>query len=134
MNLIPVYERLSCCDILWRLLAERSASESISHKGMPSYEEHVKFVKSEPYEAWYFIKVDTRIVGSVYLSRQNEIGVFLFNGEKGNGYGPQAIKAVMEKHGKRRYLANINPDNARSIAAFEKLGFKPIQQTFECRT
>lgn len=102
---------------------------------MPSYADHIDFVESRPYEAWYFIQVGIvipcmKIVGACYLSRQDEIGVFVFSAERGHGYGRKAVQAIIWKHGERRYLANINPQNERSIKLFEKLDFKPVQHTY----
>ena len=60
--------------LLYDLLSERTPEESISHKSMPTYPEHEKFVQSNPYFAWYLIDVDGQFVGSIYLSKQREIG------------------------------------------------------------
>ena len=98
---------------------------------MPSFREHIDFVKSKPYEAWYFIEHEGETAGAVYLSKQDEIGVFVFKSHQGKNYGPWAIEAIMLKHGKRRYLANVSPKNARSLELFRNLGFKPIQITHE---
>lgn len=116
--------------VLYDLLRERDETINISHKRMPSWDEHIRFVESAPYEAWYLI-CDPDPLGSIYLSRQNEIGVFVFKEYQGLGYGRRAIKALMEKHGKRRYLANINPRNERSANLFASLGFNLIQHTYE---
>lgn len=40
---------------LYQLLKLRKPLENISHKNMPSYNEHTKFVKSKPYQKWYII-------------------------------------------------------------------------------
>lgn len=101
---------------------------SISHRAMPSWSDHIKFMESKPYEAWYIIGDD---YGVCYLSKQNEIGVFLFREFRGMGYGPRAIKALMAKHGPRRYLANVNPRNEASATVFRNLGFKLVQHTYE---
>jgi RimJ/RimL family protein N-acetyltransferase len=130
MRLTSIYERPDRAQILHQLLEEREPDQNISHKAMPTWDEHVRFVESRPYQAWYFID-DNGIVGACYLSKQNEIGVFVSKQHRGKGYGPWAIEAIMLKHGKRRYLANINPRNARSIELFRNLGFKQIQATYE---
>lgn len=131
MNLLSVYERPDRALVLYQLLEERDPSANISHKAMPSWEDHVRFVESKPYEAWYFIENAT-IAGACYLSRQNEIGVAVFKAHQGNGYGPWAVQALMLKHGRRRYLANVSPHNERSAEMFEGLGFTHIQNTYEC--
>jgi RimJ/RimL family protein N-acetyltransferase len=118
--------------ILWRLLEERDESVNISHKGMPTYRAHCKFVNSRPYKAWYFIVVDNEVVGSCYLTKNNEIGIQIFAAHQGNGYAETAVSCLMSLHGKElRYLANINPRNGKSRAMFEKLGFRHIQDTLE---
>jgi RimJ/RimL family protein N-acetyltransferase len=130
MNLISVYELPDRARILYQLLEEREPDTSISHKAMPSWDEHVRFVESKPYQAWYFIE-DDGIAGACYLSKQDEIGVFVFKHHQGRGCGTWAIMAIMLKHGRRRYLANINPCNTRSAEIFRNLGFKQIQATYE---
>ena len=40
------------------------------------------------------------------------------------------LQANMEKNGKKRYLANINPTNYKSIQFFGKHGFLHIQNTY----
>lgn len=61
---------------LYELLKKRDPLANISHKKMPTYKEHIKFVKSRPYKVWYVIHFGKRKVGSIYLSKQNEIGLF----------------------------------------------------------
>jgi len=129
MQLTDVYEHPYAFDILWNLMEERKPHESISHKRMPSWVEHVKFVRSRPYADWQLI--NEGIVGAVYLTHQNEIGIGIFRSCQGRGFGTEAVGAMMAKHGPRRYLANINPQNAKSIALFERLGFRLCQQTYE---
>ena len=64
---------------LYDLLKERNPQANISHKKMPSYAQHIKFVNSRPYTKWYIIEKGNEMVGSVYLSKQNEIGIFIKN-------------------------------------------------------
>lgn len=131
MNLISVYERPDRHDILYRLLLERDDTVNISHHQMPEYVDHFAFVESRPYEAWYFIEADGDIVGACYLSNQNEIGIFILRAYQGQRFGPEAVQILMNKHGKRRYLANYNPKNDRSLRMFDRMGFKVISQTSE---
>ncbi len=129
MNLISVYKRPDRYEILFKLLAERDEMVNISHRGMPNWCDHIKFVDSKPYEAWYFM--DNEPFGACYLSKQNEIGVFVFKEHQGNGYGRAAIEALIKLHGPRRYLANVAPANTKSSELFGKLGFRLIQHTYE---
>jgi RimJ/RimL family protein N-acetyltransferase len=130
MKLISVYERRDRHELLFRLLAERGDEVNISHKGMPTWEQHVKFVESHPYEAWYFI-CDPEPVGACYLTSHNEIGVFVFSENQKRGYARSAVKAIIEQHGPGRYLANVSPLNEASRFLFGGLGFKMLQHTYE---
>ena len=43
---------------LYELLAERDPVANISHREMPTFDQHRKFVDSRPYKAWYLIHSD----------------------------------------------------------------------------
>lgn len=129
MQLVDVYKHPESPLILWQLLQERTPSQSISHQKMPTWNEHCLFVANHPYLAWYLIEID-EVVGSVYLTHLNEIGIFIFIEHQGKGYASKAIKLLMKKHPRPQYLANINPANDGSIKMFQKLGFKHIQNTY----
>ena len=116
---------------LYDLLKQRNSRVNISHKKMPTYDEHVKFVMSRPYSKWCVIQYDSQSIGSIYLSKQNEIGIFLINNMHGKGIGQAALKMIMKKHARPRFLANINPKNKKSVDFFKKNGFKLIQHTYE---
>jgi len=116
---------------LYNLLKQRGSSVNISHKKMPTYTQHVKFVLSKPYLIWYTIRVKNKKVGSIYLSHQNEIGIFTEKKFQNKGIGKQVLKMIMKKHPKSRYLANVNPKNKNSIKFFKKNSFKLIQYTYE---
>ena len=98
---------------------------------MPTYAEHVRFVKSKPYSKWYVIIVGTRKVGTIYLTRQNEIGIFLKKGLQHQGVGTCALGILMGRNPGLRYLANVSPKNKESMNFFQKNGFKLIQYTYQ---
>ena len=127
---------------LFDLLEERDASANISHKKMPSYKSHVQFIKSEPYKRWYVIYVrhwidkphryDKEKVGSIYLSKNDEIGIFISKKFQGKNIGKYALNDLMAKDTRtKKYLANVNPKNKKSIQFFKDNGFELIQHTFE---
>lgn len=118
-------------EFLYSLLEERDPCANISHKKMPTFEEHVKFVQSKPYFVWYVILANKERVGSIYLSKQNEIGIFVKKYMKGMGIGSQALKLLVKQNPRRRYLANISPQNHVSSKFFKKHNFKLIQYTYE---
>lgn len=116
---------------LFDLLNQRKSTENISHKKMPTFKEHVKFVASKPYSKWHIIILDGKKVGTVYLTHQNEIGIHIVEEMRRKNIAKQALKLIMKKNPKTRYLANINPKNKNSIKFFTKNGFKLIQYTYE---
>lgn len=131
MNLVNVYRVKESPRILYDLLAERPALANISHRKMPTLRQHRAFIRSRPYRCWYLIRHDGAYVGSIYLSRSDEIGVFIFARHRGRSLGPRAIELLMRKHRRPRYLANIAPGNEGSIRMFGRLGFRLIQHTYE---
>ena len=116
---------------LFNLLKERDPKTNISHKHMPTYSEHVKFVKSKPYSKWYIIANSKTKVGSIYLSKNDEIGIFLKKIYHKKGFGNEALKLLIEKNPRTRYLANVNPKNLFSAKFFKNNNFKLIQHTYE---
>jgi RimJ/RimL family protein N-acetyltransferase len=133
IRLVDVYanapDNIAAVLFLYELLGERDHVANISHREMPSFKQHSEFVDSRPYRAWYMIFADDQPVGATYLTEQNEIGVFILKAHQGNCYGKQAIYLLMKMHPQKRFLANIAPGNARSLAMFEKLGFELVQLT-----
>mgnify|MGYP003389050441 CR=1 FL=1 len=118
-------------DFLYHLLKYRDENSNISHKKMPTFLQHKKFVNSKPYVYWYIILQDNEEIGSVYITMLNEIGLHLkqeFNNLK---LEKKILNLLMLKHPKTRFLININPKNEKRINFLKKNGFKLIQYTFE---
>ena len=118
-------------DFLYDLLKYRDENSNISHKKMPTFLQHKKFVNSKPYVYWYIILQDNEKIGSVYITMLNEIGLHLkqeFNNLK---LEKNFLNLLMLKHPKTRFLININPKNKKRIDFLKKNGFKLIQYTFE---
>lgn len=136
--LVPIANISDRYGILFRLLIERPDNVSISHKSIPTFENHRHFVDNHPYKAWYFILNSNKdIVGSIYLTQPpkpsvagNEIGVFILKKWQRNGYASAAIKLLIQTNGSGIYHANIGPDNNASQLLFEGLGFNLVQFTY----
>ena len=109
LKLLPINEK--DYEFLYELLSERKQITFISHKKMPTYEEHVKFIESEPYSKWYIIQIDDKKIGSIYLTKENEIGIFLKEPIQRRGIGSNALNELIDINPGLRYLANINPKN-----------------------
>ena len=98
---------------------------------MPTYNQHTKFIKSKPYSKWYIILKSKQKIGSIYLSKNDEIGIFLSKKFQGKNVGNSALNELMKKNTRKRFLANVNPKNKKSISFFKNNNFKLIQYTFE---
>lgn len=136
IRLVDVYQGSSVyeqtLEYLYLLLAERPPEANISHRQMPTMEQHRQFVDRRPYEAWYLIESTSTkdLVGSVYLTHAREVGIFIKAGHQGEGYGVAAVKELIRQH-PGKLLANVAPSNQRSIEFFKRMGWKQIQVTFE---
>ena len=116
---------------LFDLLKERDPRVNISHRKVPTYSQHTKFIKSKPYSKWYIILKSKHKIGSIYLSKNDEIGIFLSKKFQGKNVGNFVLNELMKKNPRKRFLANVNPKNKKSIAFFKNNNFKLIQYTFE---
>ena len=128
MELKPV--TVDDAEFLFDLLKQREGTVNISHKSLPDWEEHLQYVKKHNYQSWDIIWVENTRIGNIYLTKNDEIGIFIDKKLQFHGYGSKALEEFMKKNGKKRYLANINPTNYKSIQFFGKNGFTHIQNTY----
>lgn len=142
MRLIPVSRRSEeHARILYELLRQRPPEACVSHKSMPTFDAHLEFVRAHPYYDWCLIETGEGpyiIAGSVFISMParpsvvgDELHVELFPDYRGEGLAAEALKMMMARHPRRRYIANVAPGNEASRALFERLGFRHCQNTLE---
>lgn len=130
-RLVPVHWSEHDMRILYKLLEERTPEQSISHKAMPTWQEHCAFVASEPYLAWYLVfNQSATAVGAIYLTKQREIGLSIFRRYHRSGYGRAAVLELMKRH-PGKFFANVAPGNVASMRLWESLGGRQIQVTYE---
>lgn len=139
-HLCKVERYPGAADILYNLLVEREPGQSISHQQMPTREEHQAFFNKPGYRAWYMICDGATPVGAVYLTVKNELGIAIFAAYRQQGYATFAVNEMkriwtkalnnMKGHVPRAFFANINPNNAASIAFWKKQGFRHVQNTY----
>ena len=79
---------------LYNLLKERNPNANISHKQVPTYSEHVKFIKSKPYTKWNVIEYGKQKIGSIYLSKNLKYGVICEYLVRTNSFGYVSIKII----------------------------------------
>ena len=119
---------------LYDLLKNKDPNANISHKKMPSYDEHVKFVMSKPYTNWYIIEYDKKNVGAIYLSKQDEVGISIKKDYKYEQIAKPALKLLIKLNPRKRYLANTSPKDVRSQEFFLKNGFNSLEYVYEIKT
>ena len=111
----------------------KNLNSNISHKKMPSYDEHVEFVMSKPYTNWYIIECDKKNVGSIYLSKRDEIGISINNGFEYDQIVKTALKLLMKLNPRKRYLANVSPKDVRLQEFLLKNGFSGLEYAYEMK-
>jgi len=116
---------------LYELLKQREPEQNISHRKMPNYNQHVKFVKSKPYAFWYIVIENGERIGSVYLTDLDEVGISFVKRKKGKGLEEEVLKIIMKKHSRKRFFVNISTKNKKLELLVKKIGFKMIQKTYE---
>ena len=122
-------------NFLYEILKVREFN--ISHEFIPTYKDHKKFVLNHPYRHWLIIKSKNIFVGSVYLTKDNVIGINLPKAGLEDYY--YLIKLIIKKYkplkevksvNSKYFLINTNPQNRILIEALEKLNMKYIQKTY----
>lgn len=120
------YQYGSPISFLYKLLSQRRAYQNISHKVLPDPNDHLKFVESKPYKSWHIIMNEHNwFVGSIYLGKDDNVGIFLLEDFVGRGYGKAALKELYKLHEDVETIyANVAPLNSVSIAFFVNMGYK----------
>ena len=116
---------------LYEILKNKDPNANISRKKMPSYDEHVEFVMSKPYTNWYIIECDKKNVGTIYLSKQDEIGISINNDYEYDQIVKTALKLLMKLNPRKRYLAKVSPNDVRSQEFLLKNGFTGLENIYE---
>lgn len=135
--LVDVYDPDECqvwrhMAVLFQLLQERADHESISHRAMPTWDEHVAFVTSKPYKAWYLVCDRSYHAGAVFIGHDGTIGVGILSAHRRRGLGRKAVQEVMKMH-PGPYKARIAPGNVKSHALFQGLGFQVTHHVYEAK-
>ena len=91
----------------------------------------------DPDEHPFVIEHDGAVVGYIQAAEENEpefrhagIDLFLRTDLTGRGLGPDAIRTLaahlVDERGHHRLTIDPAADNSRAIAAYEKVGFRPV--------
>ena len=110
---------------------------NISHKFLPSYQEHKNFVANHPYRFWYLILNEQKYIGVIYVTFENVIGINTIINSK--EIYISAIKAITNLHKpldeiksirNKYFVINVNPNNKILIKAIRFLSLPHIQNTY----
>ncbi len=88
-------------------------------------------------EEGFVIEHEGEVIGYIQVAEENEpdfrhagIDLFLRTDAQGRGLGPDAIRTLaihlIDDRGHHRLTIDPAADNVRAIAAYAKLGFKPV--------
>ena len=105
---VPIYQgggiRPGALEWLYELIKEREPEINISHRQLPTFEQHRQFVTRRPYRFWYLIerqaegKEEPVWIGYISATGDNEIGIVLRKPFRGCGFGPMAIRLLTQMH------------------------------------
>ena len=108
---------------LYDLLKERDSTVNVDHKDLPTFEKHVDFIKSNPYDGWYIILADSTMIGHIFIDSENRIGWFVKKEYKGFGFVVPAFEQLKQLHKREKYIGKINPKNLDAQNLIVKLNF-----------
>ncbi len=122
--------------LLYDLLKTRRYN--ISNTAVPSFIDHRLFVTNHPYRFWFLIKDGDCFIGSIYILKNNCIGIDLIDAKLDvirkvlnwvlKKYKPlPAIKSVRPAN----FHINLAITNRKSLKLLKEIGAVPLQITFD---
>ena len=123
-------------EYLYELLDQRK--HVISHKNKPSFAEHQEFVCSNPYRAWYLVESNLKLIGTIYISNENTIGIN-FSASLDYKFVRKIVAYVKTNYSPlpeiksirgSTFAINVSPKNKPLIRALEILEAKVIQVSY----
>jgi len=121
---------------LYNLLSERYFS--ISHNKLPTFEDHIQFIKNNPYYKWVIVKQDKILIGSIYINKNNSVSIklmkkYLFQLENvlikfEKSFPPQL---EIKSYRKEQFFFNVNPKDEVMIKVLENRHYKISQISYQ---
>lgn len=134
-SLIPINSSKKHIEILYNLLKERV--HNISHKQLPSYEEHKSFILNHPYREWFLVKNNSTYYGSIYVLDNNCIGINIDTDnmniiKKSINWVVSEIKPLpgIKSVRNKDFHININPNNKKMAKLLDNLNADLIEHTY----
>lgn len=105
---------------------------------MPAWSDHQKFVKSNPYRAWYLVKKDyENFIGTVYLTNENHVSIAL---PSSNDLEiSEVLHWVMKHHKPLKGIKSVRPDHYQInipssdlnfMSLLDEMGYQQVQVTY----
>ena len=135
ISLVKVSKNNMHAQILFELLEKRITK--ISHTVQPSYTQHKDFVFNNPYRKWFLIKQHDKFIGSVYILKNNSIGINIISSTK--IAMPIVINELLSKYKPLKAIKsvrtggfdfNVSPNNRQYIKILEGMGANLAQLTY----
>jgi hypothetical protein len=115
----------------------KSRKHNISHTKTPSFSEHKRFVRNHPYRAWFLIQKRNNYIGSIYVFKNNGIGISVKSGKEDCIW--PAITILLKKIKPLKGIKSARhaefgvyaaPTDKKLIAVLKKMGSHFAQVTF----
>ena len=136
MDFEIVIPTLAQIETLYAQLKNRS--HKISHKILPSFDEHTEFVHNHPYRQWAIVKNNGRAIGNVYIHFDNSIGLH-FESSKYFDRVDEVLKFVNTSSLPLpaepsvrigQFFFRVSSDNHLLQERLSILGFQEVEKTF----
>jgi hypothetical protein len=110
---------------------------NVSNIKTPSFDEHKNFVLKHPYRVWTIIKISQKLVGTIYIQKDNSIGIHV--DKNCSQYIPKILKKVFQTWNplppiksvrSSKFLINVASEDYSTARTLEKFGAKKIQTTY----
>lgn len=135
LELIPIEDNKEHIAQSYELLNARVYS--ISKSANISYEQHSKFIKTHPYRYWFFIKLKSKTIGTLYISFENTIGIHII--QEANDSLKDIMQLIIKKFKplqeipsvrNKNFVLNVATPDHELKNLLRELGYKEIQSTF----
>ena len=128
-------------EILFEHLKEFLETPNASTTGnpLPRFEESKQFVmkylnenENHEYNRWYMvINNEGKILGNVYIKKDNTIAYHIIKKYQKQGFGIEAVRLMMKENPRKTYFAVVNMKNEPSVEFIKKLEFREKAFIFE---
>ena len=99
----------------------------------PSYEQHKKYLQTTSrYKVHYIWVEDGAMIASVYLTQENELGLFIVRERCNAGLSVVIVDAIRDRHPTEWITCHVHADNIGCNKAAAKCGFKHVANFWVC--